>query len=222
MRSAPGQPVMKPHIILTGKEGSSMKSLAIERELGSGGREVGMKVAEAAGIAYYDGNLLEKVTERYGESANILNTYDEKWTGSLLFNISMAAGYSQGNDQSKIYQMGYEVGETIQRLQREGPSVFIGRCATHILKNNPNVLRVFIYSSDEKKRIQRIVETEKVSEAEARKMIDKRDKARRNYFKFWTQKDWGDRGNYDLELNTSILSTDECAKILLYAMGKQE
>lgn len=222
MRSAPGQPVMKPHIILTGKEGSSMKSLAIEREFGSGGREVGMKVAEAAGIAYYDGNLLEKVTERYGESANILNTYDEKWTGSLLFNISMAAGYSQGNDQSKIYQMGYEVGETIQRLQREGPSVFIGRCATHILKNNPNVLRVFIYSSDEKKRIQRIVETEKVSEAEARKMIDKRDKARRNYFKFWTQKDWGDRGNYDLELNTSILSTDECAKILLYAMGKQE
>ena len=199
-----------------------MKSLAIEREFGSGGREVGMKVAEAAGISYYDGNLLEKVTERYGESANILNTYDEKWTGSLLFNISMAAGYSQGNDQSKIYQMGYEVGETIQRLQREGPSVFIGRCATHILKNNPNVLRVFIYSSDEKKRIQRIVETEKVSEAEARKMIDKRDKARRNYFRFWTQKDWADRGNYDMELNTSVLSTDECAKILLYAMGKQD
>lgn len=199
-----------------------MKSLAIEREFGSGGREVGLKVAETAGISYYDSNLLDKVTERYGESANILNSYDEKWTGSLLFNISMAAGYSQGNDQSKIYQMGYEVGETIQRLQREGPSVFIGRCATHILKNNPNVLRVFIYSSDEKKRIQRIVETEKVSEAEARKMIDKRDKARRNYFKFWTQKDWGDRGNYDLELNTSILSTDECAKILLYAMGKQE
>lgn len=214
------QLVMKPNIILTGKEGISMKSLAIEREFGSGGREIGMKVAEAAGIAYYDGNLLEKVTERYGESANILNTYDEKWTGSLLFNISMAAGYSQGNDQSKIYQMGYEVGETIQRLQREGPSVFIGRCATHILKNNPNVIRVFIYSSDEKKRIKRIVEAENVSEAEAKKMMDKRDKARRNYFRFWTQNDWGDRGNYDLELNTSILSTDECAKILLYAMGK--
>lgn len=214
------QLVMKPNIILTGKEGISMKSLAIEREFGSGGREIGMKVAEAAGIAYYDGNLLEKVTERYGESANILNTYDEKWTGSLLFNISMAAGYSQGNDQSKIYQMGYEVGETIQRLQRQGPSVFIGRCATHILKNNPNVIRVFIYSSDEKKRIKRIVEAENVSEAEAKKMMDKRDKARRNYFRFWTQNDWGDRGNYDLELNTSILSTDECAKILLYAMGK--
>lgn len=199
-----------------------MKSLAIEREFGSGGREVGMKVAEAAGISYYDGNLLEKVTERYGESANILNTYDEKWTGSLLFNISMAAGYSQGNDQSKIYQMGYEVGETIQRLQRESPSVFIGRCATHILKDNPGVLRVFIYSSDEKKRIRRIVETENVSESEAKKMMDKRDKARRNYFRFWTQKDWADRGNYDMELNTSVLSTDECAEILLYAMGKQD
>lgn len=97
-----------------------MKSLAIEREFGSGGREVGLKVAETAGISYYDSNLLDKVTERYGESANILNSYDEKWTGSLLFNISMAAGYSQGNDQSKIYQMGYEVAETIQRLHRNG------------------------------------------------------------------------------------------------------
>ena len=199
-----------------------MKSLAIEREFGSGGREVGMKVAKEAGISYYDSNLLDKVTERYGDSAHMLNVYDEKWTGSLLFNISMAAGYSQGNEQSKVYQMGYEVGETIQRLQRESPSVFIGRCATHILKDNPGVLRVFIYSSDEKKRIRRIVETENVSESEAKKMMDKRDKARRNYFRFWTQKDWADRGNYDMELNTSVLSTDECAKILLYAMGKQD
>lgn len=197
-----------------------MKSLAIEREFGSGGREVGLKVAETAGISYYDSNLLDKVTERYGESANILNSYDEKWTGSLLFNISMAAGYSQGNDQSKIYQMGYEVAETIQRLHRNDPCVFIGRCATDILKNDKNVLRVFIYSSDEKKRIARVVKTENVSESEAKKMMDKRDRARRNYFRFWTQKDWADRGNYDLELNTSILSTEECAKILLYAMGK--
>lgn len=196
-----------------------MKSLAIEREFGSGGREIGMKVADAAGISYYDSNLLDKVTERYGESANILNSYDEKWTGSLLFNISMAAGYSQGNDQSKIYEMGYEISETIQRLHRNGPCVFIGRCATNILKNDDKVLRVFIYSSDEKKRIKRIVETENVTEAEAKKLMDKRDRARRNYFRFWTQKDWADRRNYDLELNTSVLSTDACTKLLLYMMG---
>lgn len=197
-----------------------MKSLAIEREFGSGGREVGMKVAKEAGISYYDSNLLDKVTERYGDSAHMLNVYDEKWTGSLLFNISMAAGYSQGNEQSKVYQMGYEVANTIKRLHRNGPCVFIGRCATDILKDTNNTLRVFIYSSDEKKRIKRIVETENVSEAEARKMMDKRDRARRNYFRFWTQKDWADRDNYDLELNTSMLSTEECARILLYAMNK--
>lgn len=197
-----------------------MKSLAIEREFGSGGREVGMKVAKEAGISYYDSNLLDKVTERYGDSAHMLNVYDEKWTGSLLFNISMAAGYSQGNEQSKVYQMGYEVADTIKRLYRNGPCVFIGRCATDILKDTNNTLRVFIYSSDEKKRIKRIVETENVSETEARKMMDKRDRARRNYFRFWTQKDWADRDNYDLELNTSMLSTEECARILLYAMNK--
>ena len=199
-----------------------MKSLAIEREFCSGGREVGTKVAQAAGIEYYDSNLLDKVSERYGESAHMLDVYDEKWTGSLLFNISMAAGYSQGNDQSRVYQMGYEIGETIRRLHRQGPCVFIGRCATHILQNESNVLRVFIYSYDEKKRIRRIMETEDVSAAEARKMMDKKDKARRNYFRFWTQKEWSDRGNYDLELNTSCLSTDECARILLNAMKRGE
>ena len=179
-----------------------------------------MKVAKEAGISYYDSNLLDKVTERYGDSAHMLNVYDEKWTGSLLFNISMAAGYSQGNEQSKVYQMGYEVADTIKRLHRNDPCVFIGRCATDILKDTNNILRVFIYSSDEKKRIKRIVETENVSEAEARKMMDKRDRARRNYFRFWTQKDWADRDNYDLEMNTSMLSTEECARILLYAMNK--
>src|SRR5699024_12081437 len=118
-----------------------MKSLAIEREFGSGGREVGMKVAKEAGISYYDSNLLDKVTERYGDSAHMLNVYDEKWTGSLLFNISMAAGYSQGNEQSKVYQMGYEVADTIKRLHINCLSVFIDLYDSAILMYNINTIR---------------------------------------------------------------------------------
>lgn len=48
--------------------------------------------------------------------------------------------------------------------------------------------------------------------------VKEKDKRRRNYFKFWTQKEWSDRSNYDLELNTSSVSTDDCARILLAAM----
>lgn len=62
-----------------------MKSLAIEREFGSGGREIGMRVAELAGIPYYDGELLIKAAEAQGVSIELLKTYDEQRTGSFLY-----------------------------------------------------------------------------------------------------------------------------------------
>ena len=65
---------------------------------------------------------------------------------------------------------------------------------------------------------QKLLSGEGVSEAEAKSLMNKKDKRRRNYFKFWTQKEWSDRSNYDMELNTSYISTDDCSKILLAAM----
>lgn len=195
-----------------------MKSLAIEREFGSGGREIGMKVAESLGIPYYDTNLLLKAAEEYGLSVGELQDYDEKWTGSFLYQIAMAANYTQGADQSQIYKVQYSVKETIKKLEAKGPSVFIGRCATEILKYHPQVVRVYIYSSSEQKKINRIMQTEGLSEYEAKRLKDKKDKSRKTYFKFWTEKEWSDRKNYDMELNTGMLSVEECTDILLHMM----
>ncbi len=197
-----------------------MKSLAIEREFGSGGREVGMKVAELAGIPYYDSALMVKAAETKGISVGMLEEYDEKRSGSFLYDIAAYTSYAQGNSKNSVYELFSGMQKTIEKLAAEGPAVFIGRCSTEILKEKRNVLRVFIYSSETGKRIRRTMETEHVSEAEAKRLIDKKDKQRRNYFRFWTRKEWGDRGNYDLELNTSSLSTEECARILLSAMEK--
>ncbi len=195
-----------------------MKSLAIEREFGSGGREIGMKVAESLGIPYYDTNLLLKAAEEYGLSVGELQDYDEKWTGSFLYQLVMAANYTQGADQSQIYKVQYSVKETIKKLEAKGPAVFIGRCATEILKYHPQVVRVYIYSSSEQKKINRIMQTEGVSEYEAKKLKDKKDRSRKTYFKFWTEKEWSDRKNYDMELNTGMLSVEACTDILLHMM----
>ena len=197
-----------------------MKSLAIEREFGSGGREVGMKVAALAGIPYYDSALMVKAAEANGISVGMLEEYDEKRSGSFLYDLAAYTSYAQGGGKNSIYELFSGMQKTIEKLATEGPAVFIGRCSTEILKERSNVLRVFIYSSQMDKRIRRTVETEHVSEAEAKRLIDKKDKQRRNYFKFWTRKDWSDRGNYDLELNTSTLTTEECARILFSAMEK--
>lgn len=195
-----------------------MKTLAIEREFGSGGREIGMKVAEAAGIPYYDSNLLVEAAKRYGISIGKLQDYDEKGSGSIMYNLFLAANYMQGVDMSEVYEIQYQVKETIKLLELEGPAVFIGRCATEILKYHENVVRVYIYSSSDRKRINRIMETEGVSEEEARQLMEKKDRSRRNYFRSFTQKDWRDRKNYDLELNTDMISADDCADLLLHML----
>lgn len=191
-----------------------MKILAIEREFGSGGREIGMKVAQEAGIPYYDTNLLIEAAERFDISIGKLQEYDEKNCGSMMYNLVLAANCLQGEDMSEIYKIQSGVKETIRRLGAEGPAVFIGRCATEIFKYHENVIRVFIYSSNTQKKIRRTMQTEQISEEEARKLMDKKDRSRKNYFKFFTGSDWKDRKNYDLELNTGMLSTEECVRIL--------
>ena len=195
-----------------------LKSLAIEREFGSGGREIGKIVAKLAEIPYYDGELLVKEAETRGISLQLLKEYDEQKTGSILYNIALLANYSQDLNQNKVHEMCYGLQETIRKLELHGPTVFIGRCSTEILRDNPRTVRVYIYSSEKDKKIERIVRAEGVTKEEAKKMLEKKDRQRRGYFKFWTNKDWADRSNYDLELNTAILSTEECAQILLRAM----
>lgn len=199
-----------------------MKSLAIEREFGSGGREIGMRVAEAAGIPYYDGELIVKAAEAQGVSLDLLKEYDEQHSGKIIYDIALLANYNQANSsqQSNIYELLYGIQNTIEKLERKGPAVFIGRCSTEILRQNPMVVRAYIYSSDEEKKKRRLVKTENIAETEVRKMMEKIDRQRRNYFKFWTQKDWADRRNYDLELNTATFSMEECAELLLWLMKK--
>lgn len=194
-----------------------MKSIAIEREFGSGGREIGMKVAKMAGIPYYDSELLAKAAEEQGVSTEVLEAYDEQRTGSILYEIAAYNDFAN-NRKNSVYELFDGLRRTIRKIEQHGPAVFIGRCSTEVLRDSPRVLKAFIYSSDKAKKTERIVKTEGVSDGEARNLMNKKDKSRRNYFRFWTQKEWADRSNYDIELNTSSISTDDCAEILFAAM----
>lgn len=198
---------------------SSLKSIAIEREFGSGGRAVGIRIADKADIPYYDGELLREAAKDYGIEINRLKDYDEDKVGSLLYNIAMMAGYNQYETITKINEIFYGVKETIKNLHRNGPSVFIGRCSTEILREYPDVVRVFICCSDREKRIERVLETEDVSTVQqAKRLMEKKDLKRERYFKFWTDKKWKDKKNYDLVLDTGRLTMEECVEVLLERM----
>ena len=187
-----------------------MKSLAIEREFGSGGREIGMRVAELAGIPYYDGELLIKAAEAQGVSIELLKTYD----------IAAFSDYAR-NRKNTVYELFEGIRRTMVNIELKGPAVFIGRCSTVILGESPRVLKSFIYSSDTEKRVERIIRTENVSETDAKYLMQKKDRDRKNYFHFWTQKEWADKSNYDILLNTSGVSTEACAQMLLAAISGQ-
>ena len=198
-----------------------MKSVAIEREFGSGGREIGIRIANKAQIPYYDGQLLVEAAKGYGIEITTLKEFDENKVGSLLYNIAMMAGYNQYENMTKINEIFYGMKETIKNLYAEGPAVFIGRCSTEILKTSEGVVTVFIRCSDKEKRIQRILEKENVdTEQKVRRLMDKKDWGREKYFKFWTKKGWKDEKNYDLVLDTAKLSLEECSDILLKRMNE--
>ena len=112
-----------------------MKSVAIEREFGSGGRDIGIRIAKEAQIPYYDGQLLIEAAKGYGIEIAALKEFDENKVGSFLYNIAMMAGYNQYENMAKINEIFYGMKETIKNLHAEGPAVFIGRCSTEILKS---------------------------------------------------------------------------------------
>lgn len=196
-----------------------MKSLAIEREYGSGGREIGISVAKKAGIPYYDTNLLVRAAKEYELNIGELQEYDEKKTDDLLWSILTTPLNAEDADRSELCKMRDGMKATIKKLAGEGPAVFIGRCSTEILIYHPDVVRTYIYSSSITKKINRIMKKEHVSEAEAKTLMKENDRERQSYFRFWTKKDPRDRKNYDLELNTGMFSIPECADILLYTIN---
>lgn len=198
-----------------------MKSVAIEREFGSGGRDIGIRIANKAQIPYYDGELLIEAAKGYGIELGTLKEFDENKVGSLLYNIAMMAGYNQYENMTKINEIFYGMKETIKNLYAEGPAVFIGRCSTEILKSCEDVVTVFVKCSDKEKRIDRVFEKEDVDTMQkARRMMERKDWGREKYFKFWTKKDWKDEKNYDLVLDTAKFSLEECVNILWKRMNE--
>lgn len=192
-----------------------MKSIAISREHGSGGREIATRLSDELGIHYYDKNLLLITAEKYGINTGIMEEFDERRSTSFLYGIAMMAEETVSQEKIlmpyKVYQAQKEI---ILRLAAEGPCIFVGRCADQILKEESNVLKVFVYASSMEEKITRVAEADHISRKEAASFIARRDRERKDYYYFHTGHEWADRNQYDICLNTSTLGIPECVKIL--------
>lgn len=195
--------------------------ITIGRQFGSGGREIGGKLAEHYGIKCYDKELLSRVAKESGFCEEMIQNHDERPTNSFLYNLVMDT-YSFGYNASSFVDMpiSHKVFlaqfDTIKNIASEGPCVIVGRCADYALADFKNVLNLFIYA-DEECKIKRIKERfdDVNSDDKAREMMSKKDKQRQSYYNYYSSKKWGRASSYDLCINSSILGIDGTVKFII-------
>ena len=199
--------------------------ITIARQYGSGGHEVGEKLAQKLGVPFFDKALIAMAAKQSGISPEVFERADEKATSSLLYSMVMGSGYSFGsrvpglgdmpiNDKLFLIQS-----DIIKKAAEEGPCVIIGRCADYILREHLNCFHVFIHA-DKDARVKRIVSKELCEEKKAPDFVTKKDKQRANYYNFYSNNRWDDLNNYDLTINTSRFSIEQAVNLIAEAAGK--
>ncbi len=195
--------------------------ITIGREFGSGGHEVGRRLAAELGLKLYDKELLKMVAEESNICEQVLRDYDEKPTNSLLYSIVMdvypSMNYVGNTLSQQVSQAQYD---TIRKLGEKGGCVIVGRAADYILRDNPHMTSVFIHSSM-RFRLDRVMEYEHIDEAKAREMILRADKKRASFYNFQTEKKWGAVSSYNLSLDTSDIGIDGCVKMIEAYLGQK-
>lgn len=173
--------------------------VTIAREYGSGGRLIGRRLAELLGVDFYDKNIISMVAEKSGLSEEFLlhNDQHRKRPG-FLSGIITNSGSLPLSDQVYLAQS-----TVIREAAEKGSCVIVGRCADHILRDNPRCIKVFIHAPLEEK-IRRIREEYRDDVADPAAFAAKIDKERAAYYKYMTLNKWDDAHNYDLVINSSV------------------
>lgn len=206
------------------KNENKNKIITIGREFGSGGRELGRRIAEALNAAYYDREIITEIAKRTALSEEYVQRIIEHRPvaafpihigRSFTFYPVINPVWDQGQT---IYQEQHKI---IQEIAQKSDCVIVGRCADYILREQ-SPLRIFVYSDMESK-IKRCRanadikndDSENMSDKELKQHIIDINKNRSKYYEFYTGQDWGDMANYDLCINTTHVSIEKAANYII-------
>lgn len=185
--------------------------ISIGRQFGSGGREIGEKLAASLEFSFYDKELIQLASEQSGLGKEFFEKADEKASFSFLGGLFGA----HNNFSNEMYSNSYLSNEALFKLQSDVISdlaqkqscVFIGRCADYVLKDHPHCLNIFI-SANMDDRIKRIILKQNIPGNKAADLIEKTDKKRSSYYNYYSNKVWGAADSYHLCINSSVLGID--------------
>lgn len=195
--------------------------ITLSREYGSGGREVGRILAENLGISFYDKIIMDFVAEEYGLPTVYVKESEQNAKNRFLHDIISHNYYSTWNNQNQYTPLPDHLLETQSKLVRsladKESCVIVGRCADYLLRDRSDCIRVFIYA-DTKSKVQRAVSQYGVDDKNPEAILRKVDELRADYYNHCTDKEWGNRSNYDLCINTGCFSVVEAAEIIRSAI----
>lgn len=209
--------------------------ITLSRELGSGGRTVGRKLAEALNVRYSDKELIHELMKRFNLTTfgiEKLKAEKKSWIAdfiqmvapvpkiSLLIGQNSSKYVSEFRSDVKPQDLFKAETEILQAIAEEGSCVIAGRSGFHILKNCPNKLDIFISASREH-RIERVSRKQNLTPEQAGILIDQIDADRENYIKNFTGTSRYDLRNYQLVLNMDNLTEDEAVALILKYIGKE-
>lgn len=192
----------------------------IGRQYGSGGTEVGRKVAKELNIPFYDKELIAISARDSGLSESLFTNADEKATSSIFYslvmgNYPMASGALGVTEMPLNDQLFLIQSKTIKRLASDGPCVIVGRCADYILRDMDNVLNVFIHA-DLQYRVERAISMYEAPENKAEDICIKTDKQRANFYNYYSDRKWGRCRTYDLSIDSSKLGIEGSALQIIH------
>ncbi|MCC8074260.1 MAG: cytidylate kinase-like family protein [Clostridiales bacterium] len=188
--------------------------ITIGRQFGCGAHEIATKLSEKLGVPVYDKEIIKRAAKDSGFDENIFSFYDEKPTNSFLYSVSLdgISAISSGDTTLENQVLKYQF-DTIHKVADEGSCIIVGRCADYILRENENLLSVFLHADDDF-RLERVVKIYGMDEKTAAKEIKSTDKKRARFYNFYSDNTWGEASAYDLTINVSRFGIDNTVDLI--------
>ncbi len=198
--------------------------ITINRELGSGGRTVGRKLAGLLGVKYYDKAIVQGLTEKYGLTAEEIERLkaQEKpsWWSELQDRCKslLSANPQPKPSTSAMFETERRI---LEQLASQESCVVAGRSAFLIFREHPNHLNVFIQASTEH-RIERLMKKQGLTYAAALDVLDEVDEGREAYLKKYSDRSRYDTRNYDVVLSMDHMTEDDAVAVIMEYVGRQK
>lgn len=204
--------------------------ITINRELGSGGRTIGEKLAKRLDVPFYDKALIQGLKDRYHLSTDEIerlkgqrhNWWADFKRSMMMMPNYMSSDYVPGKTPIPDFLITDDIFQTeteiLKGIAADGSCVIAGRSGFHIFRDHPNHLSILIQASMDY-RVSRVMQKQNISAEEARSIIDKVDKGRENYVQKYTGTSRYDTRNYQLVINVDEHSEDEIVDMILLYLG---